>query len=208
MELQDEIIVSDDGSTDNTLAIIKSFNDDRISIHINQERIGYAGNFENALGYARGEYIFFADQDDIWVQGKIEKCLSYLQNYDFVVSDAVIVDENKNVLYNSFYKIRKPYKTIWGNLLKFGYLGCCFAFRQSIKTKALPIPQEHSHDNWICLVAMAFFKVKVLEEKLILYRRHTTNASSGGFVSPNNTFYKIKYRVRLIYFLIQRYFNK
>jgi glycosyltransferase involved in cell wall biosynthesis len=208
LDVNDEIIVSDDDSTDNTLAIIKSFNDERISIYVNQRQKGYAGNFESALNYARGEYIFFADQDDIWMKGKIEKCLAYLQYYDFVVSDAMIVDENKKTLYDSFYKMRKPYKTLSGNLFKFGYIGCCFAFRQNVKQKALSFPPKHSHDNWICLIAMAFFKVKVLDEKLILYRRHTSNTSTGGFVSKNNMFYKIKYRLRLIYFLTLRCFDK
>jgi glycosyltransferase involved in cell wall biosynthesis len=206
LDTNDEIIVSDDNSSDNTLPIIQSLNDERIFIYVNQGRKGYAGNFENALAYARGEYIFLADQDDIWEKGKVEKCLAYLQNYDFTVSDATIVDEHKNILHDSFYSVRKPYKYLIGNILKFGYLGCCFSFRQNVKNRALPFPAGHSHDNWIFLVAMTFFKVKILDEKLILYRRHTSNASSGGFVSSNSTFYKIKYRLRLIYFLIRRCF--
>jgi glycosyltransferase involved in cell wall biosynthesis len=95
VDVNDEIIVSDDNSTDNTLAIVKSFNDDRITIYVNQGCKGYTGNFENALKYARGEYIFLADQDDIWVMGKVTKCLAYLQDYDFIVSDAIIVDKIK-----------------------------------------------------------------------------------------------------------------
>lgn len=54
----DEIIVSDDYSTDNTLTIIRSFNDFRIKIFMNQGKRGVVNNFGNALKYASGDYIF------------------------------------------------------------------------------------------------------------------------------------------------------
>ena len=87
----DEVIISDDCSSDSTISIIKSLNDKRIRI-FHHERIacGYKGtmktcylvgkNAENALQHARGEYIFLADQDDVWHKNKVSVCFSYLDN--------------------------------------------------------------------------------------------------------------------------------
>ena len=63
---KDEIINSDDGSKDNTLAIIKSLNDARIKVIHNTLKHGLVSNFENAIKHADGDYIFLSDQDDIW----------------------------------------------------------------------------------------------------------------------------------------------
>ena len=64
---KDEVIISDDHSTDNTLDIVKGLNDNRIKIVMNNREKGYTSNFENALSYAIGDYIFLSDQDDIWM---------------------------------------------------------------------------------------------------------------------------------------------
>ena len=66
----DEVIVSDDGSTDGTIDLITSLNDPRIKIVSNSGRKGYVGNFENALKHTTGDYIFLSDQDDIWYPNK------------------------------------------------------------------------------------------------------------------------------------------
>ena len=66
-----EIIVSDDGSTDNTVEIIRSFNDKRIRL-IDGPCTGLVNNYEFLLSLATGEYIFLADQDDIWFPNKVE----------------------------------------------------------------------------------------------------------------------------------------
>ena len=66
----DELIISDDGSTDQTVDVICSYRDDRIKFVRNVNRHGCIGNFENALRVASGDFIFLADQDDIWLSDK------------------------------------------------------------------------------------------------------------------------------------------
>lgn len=80
--LEDELIISDDGSKDNTLEILASLNDSRIKIYHHSAPHGVVSNFENAIKHASGDYIFLSDQDDIWLSNKKEKCLSCLQEYD------------------------------------------------------------------------------------------------------------------------------
>jgi glycosyltransferase involved in cell wall biosynthesis len=73
---EDEMVVSDDGSTDDTIPILKSFHDPRISIWQNNGRHGFIWNFENALTKAMGDVIFLCDQDDIWKPNKVETVMT------------------------------------------------------------------------------------------------------------------------------------
>lgn len=80
----DEIIVSDDGSTDGTIDIIMSYHDNRVKVlhHISSPGSSFVKatrNFENALLHAHGDYIL-ADQDDVWHKNKVSVCFSYLDN--------------------------------------------------------------------------------------------------------------------------------
>lgn len=203
----DEVIISDDNSTDHTVDIIKQFEDKRLKICFNNKDKGYTSNFENALNKASGCYVFLADQDDIWVDNKVQYCLAQLENYDLVVSDAVVVDENETLISTSFFSIRKCYKSCLGNILKFGYLGCCMAFKRKILDRALPFPSNHklcTHDNWLFLIAKIYYKSKISDEKLIFYRRHGLNASTGGFSNNTSIFFKMKYRIYLLFNLLKR----
>lgn len=202
----DEIIISDDNSTDNTINVIKNFSDSRIKLFYNLEK-GYSSNFENALKKVTGEIIFLSDQDDIWTTDKVEVCLEALKYSDLVVSDCKIINSKKEIISNSYFRLRNVKKTSLGNLVKFSYLGCCLAFRSEILKKALPFPSNRqlcTHDNWLFLVGSFLFKHKVLDNKLIYYRRHNDNVSTGGLISNTSMRFKIKYRIYLYYFLIKR----
>ena len=207
----DEIIISDDGSTDHTEEIIRSIDSPLIHFYKNRGEHGYTPNFENALKLAKGDYIFIADQDDIWVHDKVQICVSLLSKYSMVVSDAILINKQGETIGNSFFSLRKPYKSLWGNLLKFGYLGCCIACRKEVIDKALPFPKNHkkcTHDNWLFLVAKVFFNVYITNQKLILYRRHDNNTSEGGLNKTTSTFFKISYRIYLIGHIIKRGFSR
>ena len=137
----DEVVVADDGSTDDTLAILRGLNDPRIRIIDGAHRHSPTWNFEKALEQARGEFIFLADQDDVWMPEKVAVTMSYLQKYDCVVSDNVIVDAEGAVIAESFYAVNKTRSGKYYNLLiKNGYLGCCMAFRRCVLESALPFP--------------------------------------------------------------------
>jgi len=206
---EDEIIVSDDNSTDRTLDIIKSFNSPNIYIYINKGEHGYTPNFENALKHAQGEYIFISDQDDIWTKNKVQICMEYLQKYDLVIHDADIVDENECHLADSFYQERKSKSGLINNLIRYSFLGCCTVCRRNVLTKALPFPPNHkmcTHDNWLFVVAGTFFNTIVINDKLIHYRRHSNNVSTGGFAATTTISFKIKYRIYLLKWLLIKAF--
>src|SRR5688572_19081887 len=83
----DEIVISDDSSSDNTLNIIKSLNDSRIKLLDNNHFRNPIFNLENALKHAKGDFIFLADQDDLWKENKVPLLLKKLNNYDLVLSN-------------------------------------------------------------------------------------------------------------------------
>lgn len=68
---EDELVIVDDCSTDNTLRIIQSTNDFRIKIFLNETNRGHVYSFGRALELASNDIIFMSDQDDIWLEGRI-----------------------------------------------------------------------------------------------------------------------------------------
>lgn len=176
----DELVISDDGSSDMTVEIIKSFNDKRIKL-IDGPKKGLKQNFNNAIKNTSGDIIFLSDQDDVWMENKVDKIVECFESNDYILiqHDAIVVDENDNVLFESFAAHRKVKIGIIKNLIKNSYHGCCIAFRKELKNEILPIPDNiYLHDEWIGLVAELNGKTYFLNEKLIKYRRHSENNSS------------------------------
>lgn len=192
----DELVISDDGSKDNTINIIKSFNDKRIKL-VDGPKMGLKQNFNNAIKNTTGDYIFLSDQDDIWLPNKVDKMLEAFEknNYILIQHDAIVVDENDNVIFESFAEHRKVKTGIIKNLIKNSYHGCCIAFRKELKDKILPIPDEiYLHDQWIGMIAEVEGKTKFLEQKLMKYRRHSANTSSFKHFT-----FKVMFKNRLGY---------
>lgn len=183
----DELIVSDDSSTDNTISIIKTINDSRIKLLENNQFHSPVFNMENALKHAKGDYIFMADQDDVWSEKRVDECLDKLKKYDCVVCDAVLIDQNGETIEPSFFSLRNSKKGFVRNLYKNSYVGCCMAFNRNILDKALPFPTNiPMHDSWIGLVAEMYGKTLFLDSALIKYRRHGENCSPTGEKSNNS----------------------
>ena len=177
---EDEIIISDDGSKDNTIKIIKSLKDKRIKI-INGPQNGVKQNFANAISSCNGKYIFLADQDDIWKDKKVEKVLHAFEKEKClcVVHDAKVFDSDSNeIIMDSFYEFRNSKSGIIKNIIKNSYIGCCMAFDSCIKNKILPIPNDiEMHDQWIGIMCEKYGKSIFSNDQLVLYRRHGNNVS-------------------------------
>lgn len=206
----DEVIISDDHSTDNTIEVIKSLDDSRIKMFINDKEKGYTRNFENALEKASGDIIFLSDQDDVWMDDKVKKSLRLLEENDFVVSDAQVVDNDLKTLAKSNFELRNVQHGFFNNLIRCRYLGACYAFNKKVLEKSLLFPKNSEyipHDYWIYMIAISNFKVGVIHEPLILYRRHNLNTSSGGDKSSNSFLKKLKIRSYLLQQLFIRYFK-
>ena len=201
---KDEVIISDDSSTDRTIEIIRSYNDPRIKIFYGSYHSPIF-NLENAMAHAKGDYIFLSDQDDEWMPNKVKMTMEYLSKYDCVVSDAIVVDGDDNVISESFFEQRNSRTGKVHNLMRNCYLGCCMAFTSKIKDISLPFPKDiPMHDIWIGAIVEFFGSGYFLPEKLIKYRRHGGNASPTAEKSNYSIKGKIGFRYSIIKNIKQR----
>lgn len=212
-----EVLVADDGSTDDTLKIIGGINDPRIRILPQSEHLGPVYNFERALQAAKGDVIFLSDQDDIWLSGKVEQVLAALgsgaktgsentakNSVALVVHNASFIDGVGHTLseLGAMWDNRPYQKGVFKNWLKNSYTGCCMTFKREVLLAALPFPKNlPMHDQWLGLVAERSFgsgSIVALEQPLIQYRVHEKNAThlTGG--ANSGIFQKIKWRFDLL----------
>jgi len=190
--LPDELIISDDSSTDSTLEIANEFARNAtfsVKILINKNRLGSTANFEVAIRACSGNIIFPCDQDDIWYPHKIERMLEYLMNNPSAgaaFSDADVVDQDLNLLKNSLWE-RKRIKqhelnaiSSDGNAFEMVVkrnivTGTAMAFQAQYLEYIVPIPKEWEHDYWIALIISMSAKLIPIPTPLIAYRQHGSN---------------------------------
>ena len=181
---QDEIVISDDGSTDSTIAVLKEYQkkDKRVRI-MNGPRAGIKKNVEYALRQCKGQIIFLTDQDDIWNPNKVTQVLEVMEQEKsmLVIHDAQVFQENpQQVTMESFFAFRNARAGVCKNIVKNSYIGCCMAFRKEILKRVLPIPVRiEMHDQWIGILSDFYYGKSVfLQEPLLYYRRHGENNSA------------------------------
>lgn len=211
----DELIISDDGSTDNTINIINSIHDHRIKLIFNESgRHGYTANFENAIENCRGDFIFFSDQDDVWLPSKYKDVVSLLCDHDLIVTNSIVTNELLEPINNSFFSIYDSGSGVLKNILICStYYGSCMAIRRSLLKYALPFPRSPyiDYDIWLGLVAEVFGKVYFSEKPQIYYRRSDSAATSLGSLwkrSSRPLSFKIHKRVTQLGYVIRLYINK
>ncbi len=177
----DEFIIVDDASQDNTISIIEGFRDERIRMVRNERNRGIVQSFGRALEEAQGEVIFLADQDDVWRADKVEKFLEMFKAHpDLTVamSDLVIIDAAGNVTSEPKFGSKEFHRGLFRTLLRNQYQGSAMALRRSILGYCLPFPSDIPiHDVWIGLVNRFVGKAGFISEPLLFYRRHGKNDS-------------------------------
>lgn len=201
----DEVIVSDDGSTDNTLQIVASIGDPRIRIR-HSEAHYFKENFVEAMREAKGDFIFLSDQDDVWLPGKYERCVNELKDVDLVCTNSQMTDEHLQVIEPDFFSVYHSGPGILKNALNNTYYGSCLAFRRSLLDDALPMPptREIGHDIWLGLVAEKTGKVRFIDTPYLLYRRHSNSqTSTNGLLhrSQRSLWRKVWSRFVVLYYV-------
>ena len=179
--LPTELVVSDDGSEDATLEMLTSFSRAapfEVRVLSDQPRLGFAGNFERALRACTGDIVFFSDQDDVWYERKIERVSETMRtrpDVQLVIHDRVITDGS---LASTGVSTLSALRARRGSIEDF-VAGSSTAMRRDLVELALPFPDLATvgHDAWIHMLARSLDSAYVLDEPLMLYRRHGANAS-------------------------------
>ena len=177
---EDEVVIVDDASTDGTLRVIEALGDARIRVERNAQNRGPIRTFERALSLTRNEIIFFSDQDDVWLPGKVDAFRKAFASSgkSCVVSDATMTGPDLTPMIGFFeHKHSGPGPV--KNFVKNTYLGACMAISHRAKAWVLPFPRLIvQHDEWIGISCDVVTGVHYLPEPLILYRRHAGTATS------------------------------
>lgn len=203
----DELVISDDGSTDGTVNMIMALagSDHRIRWFEGPRR-GLIQNFTNALRYCQGDIIFLCDQDDVWLEDKVSRVLAVFARSPkilLVQHNARFADKNLKPGEKTVFQWRKAHRGILANILKNRYQGCAIAIRRSLLRIALPFPSDiPMHDQWLGLLAELFGKVVFQDEILMLYRRHDDNMSG---IQHSSLFQMITWRWTIVRELYQRW---
>lgn len=179
--LPDELVICDDGSSDDTLEILERFAATApFGVHVvkNQVNLGYTQNFAKAMSLCAGDIIFLSDQDDVWFDNKIERVVSRFETCPecwIVVHDGRIVDEQRAWAGTTkLQQIRAGY-----GLKELPVTGALTALRHEMLQYALPIPPGIvGHDAWLHNLCRIFENRRVLlAECLQSIRRHAANTS-------------------------------
>ncbi|MEA2881408.1 MAG: hypothetical protein QOH32_664 [Bradyrhizobium sp.] len=204
----DEIVVVDDCSTDGTRRLIDSFCDPRIKLFVNDRRRREVWSFGRAIELSRNAHIFLADQDDVWLPGRVGRMSIALQRATLVTTNFEWIDADGNPLPVSADGVRadasgKSLKNLADIFVgSTGYFGCAMALRRDLVPLILPIPPYvESHDLWIAMAANLAGSNLHLEEPSLLKRRHDNNATRS--VSDRSVVAKLRSRAILVRALLE-----
>lgn len=205
----DEIIIVDDCSSDNTVEIINSYNDDRVKVFINSTNIGVIKSFELGIIKTKNEFIFLSDQDDIWRDDKVRVIMTAFENnpsVTLICSDATVVDSDKVIINKSYMDFKNYKKVSFINaLIRNPVLGCTIAFTAQIKTRITPFPKKiPMHDMWIVLIEFIYGRVLFIDKPLIFYRRHLSNVTG---IKRSNLKQILVWRYNLVICLLGKIFG-
>lgn len=184
----DEVVVVDDASPDETVAVIKGLQDPRIRIFEVEKNQGYVRSFEQAVLASRGDYIFLADQDDVWMPGRLDAMLSALETSDVVASNfAVLGGGSRNgvpelAAADSSHFLRNVLGVVVGYR---PYYGCAMAMTRRQAEIFTPIPHflVESHDLWLALCGNLGKSMTHLQEPTLWRRLHAENVTPRGWRS-------------------------
>ncbi|MEI3790508.1 MULTISPECIES: glycosyltransferase family 2 protein [unclassified Chryseobacterium] len=207
-----EIVVCDDGSTDQTKNILLEYQNKFpkvFKIHSNEKNLRSVKNFEKAISLCTGDIIFLSDQDDRWRKDKVEKILNYFQenpDISIIATNGFAIDEKGNLIER--YSLWDASEFLKEKNLKVDYFkiisyisniatGASMAVKKDYLKNILPFPTLDGlhHDEWIALVSSYENKFELLNEKLFYYREHSSQQVGGVFFdkTPKNKLFLLQF---------------
>ena len=190
----DELIVSDDGSTDGTIQIVKEFEKHNPSVKLLRgPSIGVFRNFENAISHCTNSIVFLSDQDDIWMEDKVETVMdafNHDKSVQLVMHEAIVITDDGE----KHGSIANYKKGLLRNIVKSCYWGCCMAFRRELLVPYIPFRVSGiAHDQLIGLLSEKCSGTVGINKALVLHRVHGDNVTHTLGLKD-----KIVFRLKLI----------
>jgi len=194
-----EVIIVDDASTDATQAILEAYShrDNRISIHYSEKNHGALASFEHGLELASGEFVVFADQDDVFESRKVSLLVEALKknpHRDMAVSDLALMNGQGEKIDDSMWhhqRLRVKEGKPFSQLLYMNFTtGCAMMIRRRLLDRALPFPAGCIvHDWWLSVVccSSAGGGLTLLTKPLTRYRQHGSNIIGSHAVSMQSS---------------------
>jgi len=184
LQANDEVVIVDDGSRDDTVRRIEEVFDNRIRLLRHEKNAGVVATFEDALRSATGDILFLCDDDDLWAPTKVRRFLDVFESrpeVDIATSRVRMIDESDQPLPDSLINRGGRFLPgFWRNLYMNHYQGSAMAIRASLLGRVLPFPLQRLflHDAWIgTRNDLLGGKAAFIDEALLFYRRHSNNAS-------------------------------
>jgi len=185
LSVDDELVIVDDASSDDTVKYLSSLDDPRIRIYCNTSNIGHVQSFSKVINLAQGKFILMADQDDIWINGRVAAmCDALVTGPALVSTNSKFIDEkgeeikplHPNLLEeDSASYISNIVRIFTGRAF---YDGCAMGLREELRRLVLPIPNYvESHDLWIAMSANIARSNRHLARYTLCRRVHGSNAS-------------------------------
>lgn len=189
----DEVIICDDRSNDNTVEMIRNYIrenalEDIWSIYVNEENLGYADNFHKALMMADGDYIFFADQDDIWMPDKIEQMVKVMEenskiqllcsDYEPFTSAENAPSVPKKIMDKMVGDGSVEQILLNASNIHIASLGCVMCVRKTFRNTVEPFwTSGWAHDDYVWKTAQVLNGCFIYHKPLIKRRLHANNVS-------------------------------
>lgn len=194
----DEILIADDGSTDDTLSVLDKFKSCVRVVAANRVG-GVVANFERVLTAASGDGIVLCDQDDVWMPGRLALIREGLLRASLIMLNGEVVDGSLNKTGKTVFEAVRMRRGFWRNVVRNSFIGCCMAFRRTLLKRVMPFPAGVPwHDWYIGLVGVATGKVEYIDLPTLLYRRHGANHSPTGERSTNSLAVKVALRFSIL----------
>ncbi|MGN0805320.1 MAG: glycosyltransferase [Candidatus Coproplasma sp.] len=206
----DEVLIYDDCSSDNTPDKVKSYiekyNLSSWKFFINQSNKGYSLNFSDAMKTAKGDIIFLADQDDIWLSDKLEKMSKVMADnpeIELLASNVEPFYVGENPVAVNYEKFNSKKELIKINRLsswlKPARPGCSMCLRKSLLTNYDKLWfKGYPHDCLLWGLAVLNGTAYLYNKTTIKFRRHDTNASSRAEKKSNSRIQSIEREIEII----------
>ena len=214
------LVIRDDCSSDGTPAIIQEYAtqyaDKIVVIDNGNINIGATLSFAKLIEFSSAKYMMLCDQDDVWLEDKVELSIATIQEKEkdhtsntpvLLFTDLKVVDENLNVLHDSFWRHQKYILNVISDYRKLLALnvvtGCTTIFNQASKRVVLPMPADFVHDMWIAINVAYYGKLYSIDKPTILYRQHSSNTVGAHKIGFSYFKSKLNFEKLKIYFKLK-----